>query len=244
MLSEQPYLPPTSNKVKAAVSQLIRAGETAVFAPLEWFPLSAGKCLRRLMYRPMFGRLGRFVSIQPGVAFVGGKQIHLDNHVQLSRSVCLRSMNHRSNIYLAESVSIDRGVDIKASYHDIEIGKHTYIGPYTCLSGGSIKIGDNCLIASHSSIYANNHTFSDPNINIREQKSSFKGIVIEEDCWLGTGVRVVDGVTIGKGSVIGAGAVVTKSIPAYSVAVGVPAKVIASRDSQQKNIYTDQRKAS
>lgn len=244
MLSEQPYLPPTGNKSKAAISQLIRVGETAVFAPLEWFPLSAGKCLRRLIYRPMFGQLGKFVSIQPGVAFVGGKQIHLDDHVQLSRSVCLRSMNHRSNIYLAENVSIDRGVDIKASYHNIEIGRNTYIGPYTCLSGGSIKIGDHCLIASHSSIYANNHTFSDPNVNIQDQKSSFKGIVIGEDCWLGSGVRVVDGVTIGKGSVIGAGAVVTKDIPAYSIAVGVPAKVISSRDPQQKHLYIERRQAS
>lgn len=62
-------------------------------------------------------------------------------------------------------------------------------------------------------------------------KSGSKGIVIEDDCWLGTGVKILDGVTIGKGSVIGAGAVVTKNIPSYSVAVGVPAKVISKRDS-------------
>jgi acetyltransferase-like isoleucine patch superfamily enzyme len=54
--------------------------------------------------------------------------------------------------------------------------------------------------------------------------------LIEDDCWLGSGVKVLDGVTIGKGSVIGAGSVVTKNIPPFSVAVGVPARVIKSRN--------------
>jgi acetyltransferase-like isoleucine patch superfamily enzyme len=56
--------------------------------------------------------------------------------------------------------------------------------------------------------------------------------VIEDDCWLGTGVKVLDGVTIGQGSVVGAGAVVTKDIPPYSVAVGIPSKVIAQRNNK------------
>jgi acetyltransferase-like isoleucine patch superfamily enzyme len=72
--------------------------------------------------------------------------------------------------------------------------------------------------------------FTDPNKKIREQGFNFKGIRIEDDCWLGSGVKVLDRVTIGRGSIIGAGAVVTKDIPPYSIAVGVPAKVIDSRD--------------
>ena len=56
--------------------------------------------------------------------------------------------------------------------------------------------------------------------------------MIEDDCWIGSGVRILDGVTIGHGSIVGAGAVVTKSIPPYSVAVGVPAKVMSKRGQQ------------
>ena len=64
---------------------------------------------------------------------------------------------------------------------------------------------------------------------IREQGLTTKGIEIGDDCWLGYGVKVLDGVTIGQGSIVGAGAVVTKNLPPYSIAVGVPAKVIGSR---------------
>jgi acetyltransferase-like isoleucine patch superfamily enzyme len=125
---------------------------------------------------------------------------------------------------------LDRGVDIRTHQNGhIEIGENTYIGPYTCLSGDRIKIGKSCLIASQSGLYANNHVFKDSTKLIKEQGHTYKGIVIEDDCWLGNGVRVLDGVTIGCGSVIGAGAVVTKDIPPYSVAVGVPAKVVDQR---------------
>ena len=74
-----------------------------------------------------------------------------------------------------------------------------------------------------------NHIYDDPKISIRLQGIRANGIKIEDDVWLGVGSTVLDGVTIGKGSVIGAGAVVTKNIPPYSVAVGVPANVIKER---------------
>ncbi|MGQ9872018.1 DapH/DapD/GlmU-related protein [Leptodesmis sp.] len=54
---------------------------------------------------------------------------------------------------------------------------------------------------------------------MNQQGHSYKGIVIEDDCWLGTGVRVLDGVTIGKGSIIGAGSVVIKDVPTEAVGV-------------------------
>lgn len=68
---------------------------------------------------------------------------------------------------------------------------------------------------------------------IREQGVTREGIIIEDDCWLGSGVKVLDGVTIGKGCVIGANSVVTKDIPPYSVAVGAPARVIKKRGEKE-----------
>lgn len=112
----------------------------------------------------------------------------------------------------------------------IEIGNNVYINPYTVIYGhGGLKIGNNVLIAAHCTIIPSNHNFENIDAPIVAQGETCKGIVIEDDVWLGTGVKVLDGVTIGCGSVIGAGSVVTKSIPSYSVAVGAPAKVIKKR---------------
>lgn len=166
--------------------------------------------------------------------------ILIRSRARLGWGTRLSSAGQDSQLIIGEHVCLDRGVDIKS--HDngyVEIGQDSYLGPYTCIAGpGRITIGKDCLIASHSAIYANNHDFTDFTQKIRNQGITAKGIVIEDDCWLGSGVRVLDGVTIHQGSVIGAGAVVTKDIPPYSVAVGVPAKVIAQRqqiDSSRLN---------
>ncbi len=209
--------------------------ESIVTALVGWVPLSVGKDLRRVLYRSILARIGTSVRIKPDVEFVGAQGIEIGNGVVIDSDVRLRNCGQNSRICLEDYVKLDVGVYIKTHFNaDINIGAHTYIGPYTCLSGNSIQIGQDCRIASHVGIYANNHTFADPTRKIREQGGNYKGIVIEEDCWLGTGVKVVDGVTIGKGSVIGAGAVVTKDIPPYSVAVGVPAKVISRRSAMNE----------
>ncbi len=208
--------------------------ESLLVALVGWIPLKPGRVVRQLLYRTIFGQFGAGVKIEPGTEFTWTSNIEIGERVKFHRDVRIRCKGENSKIRLGDLVHLDRGVDIKMhqSNGEIEIGSHCYIGPYTCLSGNSIKIGKGCMIASHSGIYANNHNFADPTRHIREQSNSYKGIVIEDDCWLGSGVRVLDGIRIGQGSVIGAGAVVTKDIPPYSIAVGVPAKVIAKRDGK------------
>ena len=94
---------------------------------------------------------------------------------------------------------------------------------------GEIFIGNNVLIGPYCILRAADHEFRNPNKLIKEQGHRSGRIVIEDDVWLGARVTVLKDVTIGKGSVIGAGSVVTKDIPPYSIAVGVPAKVIGKR---------------
>lgn len=218
-----------------------------------WIPLSIGTRIRSLLYRAIFRHLGESVNIRANVSFadancveVGnqvrinqgsrlaakdGSQIILDQKVFLDRDVRIDCGNSQGQIKIKEEASIDRGVDMKVhAQGKTTIGKRTYIGPYTCLSGyGNITIGDDCLIASHSSLYAHNYKFKDADTLIREQGYTHKGIWIGDNCWLGSGVRVLDGVTIGAGSIIGAGSVVTKDIPPNSIAVGTPAKVTGPR---------------
>ena len=112
----------------------------------------------------------------------------------------------------------------------IKIGNVVTINDYCYITSCyGIEIGNNVSIAEHVSIRDYNHDFSDTSIPISEQGFTGKPIKIGDDVWLGRGVMIACGVTIGKGCVVGANAVVTKSLPDYSIAVGVPAKVIRSR---------------
>jgi acetyltransferase-like isoleucine patch superfamily enzyme len=198
---------------------------TGVFG---FIPTPIGSVIRNLVYVSVLDRIGFMVYIQPDVRLIGGKNIRIGNRVRLYKDVYLS--NRGNPIVLKDDVQLLQGVCIRTQSGaggGIEVGEKTLICHYVCIGGpGPIKIGRDCMIANNSSIHANNHNFGDINKPISKQGLTCKGIVIEDNCWLGAGVRVLDGVTIGKGSVIGAGAVVTRDIPPYSVAVGVPAKVV------------------
>ncbi|MDZ8082439.1 MAG: acyltransferase [Nostoc sp. DcaGUA01] len=214
-------------------SKIQRVQELLVTTVLGDIPtLILGPKLRNLVYRTIFAKIGSPVYIQNGVEFNGTSCIEIGSGVYIFKGVRLDASGHKNNkIHLANKVAIERNVDIGClSDTCIHIDEDTFIGPNACIEGpGDIKIGKHCMIAAHSGIYANNHNFADPMQPMKYQGVTRKGIVIEDDCWLGHGVTVLDGVTIGQGSVIGAGAVVNKDIPPFSVAVGIPARVIKNR---------------
>jgi len=112
------------------------------------------------------------------------------------------------------------------------MGDFSYIGCNAVLGagGGGIQIGNNVLIGQGVSIHSENHNFKNAHQLIREQGISYKGVVIGDDVWIGSKSVILDGVMIGTGAVVGAGSVVTRSVPAYSLVVGVPAKVIGTRE--------------
>jgi acetyltransferase-like isoleucine patch superfamily enzyme len=115
-----------------------------------------------------------------------------------------------------------------------EIGDHSYIGCNAVIGagGGGIRIGNNVLIGQSVNMHSESHNFEDESIPIREQGISYKGITIEDDVWIGSKATILDGVVIGAGAIIGAGAVVTNSVPPCGIAVGVPARVVRTRESQ------------
>ncbi|MBF0528299.1 MAG: acyltransferase [Deltaproteobacteria bacterium] len=155
--------------------------------------------------------------------------------VSLGREVSLKSgceidSDTKGSITIDDFSCIHRDSLIISYGGDIFIGKYTTVNPFCVLYGhGGLKIGNNCLIATGCVMIPANHLFASIDIPIDQQGVSKRGITIEDDVWLGAHVIVLDGVTIGKGSVIGAGAVVSNNIPPYSVAVGVPARPIKNR---------------
>ncbi|WP_113924628.1 acyltransferase [Cognataquiflexum aquatile] len=115
----------------------------------------------------------------------------------------------------------------------IGIGNRVVIRPGSMLfatpgeNGAGITIHDEVLIGSGVHFYTSNHSFKNKDISIIEQgHDASKEVVLEKGCWIGANAIILPGVTIGQNSVIGAGSIVTKSIPAGVVAAGNPARVI------------------
>lgn len=112
----------------------------------------------------------------------------------------------------------------------ITLGDHVSINPFTILHGqGTLAIGNHVRIASHCAIVSFDHVFKDRDAPIHTQGLSRKGVVIEDDVWIGAHATVLDGVRIAKGCIIAAGAVVTRSTEPFGVYAGVPARRIKER---------------
>jgi len=130
--------------------------------------------------------------------------------------------------YLGKNTTIAHSF-IASSPHLISIGDNTNIG-IRCIFGahgnGSIEIGNNVAIAPDVTILASNHNYDKVGTPIKSQETTCKPVKIENGAWIATKVVILAGVTVGKGSVVGAGSVVTKDVPAYTVVGGVPAKII------------------
>ena len=127
-----------------------------------------------------------------------------------------------------------KGVSIENQCY-IGTGRHIKIGDYSgigerCYLQGQITIGNYVVMAPEVIVLTSNHKFNDPSKLMRfEGNQDMDPVIIEDDVWIGTRVIILPGIKIGKGSVIGAGSVVTKDVEPYSIVAGNPAKLIRKR---------------
>lgn len=110
---------------------------------------------------------------------------------------------------------------------DVVIGDHTRIGLHNTIIG-PVTIGSHVNLAQGITVTALNHNFSDTTLRIDEQGVSTKAVTIADDVWVGANAVILPGVTVGRHSVVAAGAVVTKDVPPFSVVGGVPAKILTT----------------
>jgi acetyltransferase-like isoleucine patch superfamily enzyme len=189
----------------------------------------------------------RLVFMAPGVNLRNAVMVRFGKAVTLERGVIVDGLSVQG-IELGDNVMIGAYTTIQASMLShkgmgARLGSNSSCGPYSFIgAGGLITVGENVAMGQHVSFHAENHNFERPDVPIGLQGVSCKGIVIEDDCWLGSNTTFLDGAHVGRGCVIGAGSVVRGEIPAFSVAVGVPARVIRSRLPKESQSTAEQAK--
>ncbi len=135
---------------------------------------------------------------------------------------------------LGEKSIIEDFCTINNGVGDVLIGHHTLIGMGNVIIG-PVTIGNHVIFAQNIVASGLNHEYRDVTQPIHQQPILKAPIIIEDECWIAANAVITAGVTIGRHSVIAAGAVVTKNIPPYSVAAGNPAKVIKQYDFEKKD---------
>jgi acetyltransferase-like isoleucine patch superfamily enzyme len=129
-------------------------------------------------------------------------------------------------IVIGQGCEIHAFAMIDACGGSVRLGDYCSLNPFAIVYGhGGAKIGSHVRIAAHTVIIPANHNFRST-ASLHESGVTGVGITIGDDVWLGAGARVLDGVSIGNRSVVGAGAVVTRSVPSGCVAKGVPARAV------------------
>jgi acetyltransferase-like isoleucine patch superfamily enzyme len=204
----------------------------SLLAPI---PGALGFFLRRYFSKHRFATVGRGVMIGSNVTLRCPNRIWLGDNIAIDSSAVLDAKGRESLIHIGNSVLIGKGSIFSCASGKINVGNEVSTGPYCYIraSRSSIVMGSDITIGSHTVIISGSPDYERLDIPMMKQLGSARGIIIEDDVWIGVGVQVIDGVKIGRGSVIGAGAVVISDIPPYGIATGVPAKVIKMRDGSR-----------
>jgi acetyltransferase-like isoleucine patch superfamily enzyme len=204
--------------------------EQTVTGLLGWVPSLVGVGLRALAYRTIMGLEG-IVAIENGVRIRFADQIRLGRGVYIDQGVYLHACP--GGIEIGENTIVMHHAELHVyNFRDlaesrIVIGCESLVGEFCIIRGtGGVRIGDRVYLSPMVNIYSNCHVFSDPDVCFIDQGITTKGVTIEDECWIGAMVTILDGVTVGRGSVVAAGAVVNKDVPPHSLVAGVPAKVI------------------
>jgi acetyltransferase-like isoleucine patch superfamily enzyme len=193
-----------------------------------------GLALRKSLYPSLLGACGRNVVFGQNVVLRHPHKIRIGNDVVIDDQ-CLLDSKGDSNrgITIGDGVFIGRNTILSCKDGDIEIADGANIG-FNCeiFSASRVTVGERVLMAAYAYIVGGDHNYSDPTKSVLEQSRTSAGVSIGAGAWIGAGAKLLDGVVVGERAIIGAGAVVREHVPAFAVAVGIPARIIqTTRDA-------------
>jgi len=195
-------------------------------------PGAIGIVVRRMIYRGLFRNCGRGLVLGRGITVRHADKISLGRNVVIDDFCVLDGRGSGDDgVVIGDEVIINRNSIVQSKFGAIRIGSGTNIGAGThvCAMGG-IEIGESVLITGGCTISGGQYHTENLKMPIMQQGAYTSGpISIGDGSWLGMKVMVMDGVTVGRGCAIGAGAVVTQHLPDHAVASGVPARVTRIR---------------
>ncbi len=192
-----------------------------------------GYFLRKLFYPMVFGKIGRNVTFGRNITIRHPHKIKIGENCIIDENCVLDAKGEDlRGIELGDNCVLSRNNILSCKGGYIKLGSGTNIAQNSLVhSESAVELGKNTLVASY--VYfvgGGNHDFSRTDVPIIQQPSlSRGGIFIEDNCWFGAGVIILDGTRIGSDSVFAAGAVVNSDIPPFSIVVGMPARVLRSR---------------
>ena len=204
--------------------------EQTLFVLASWVPTIVGIFLRGITYRLILHMDG-WVAIERNVRLRYADRIRLHHGVYLDEATYLHACPN--GIEIGANTIVMHGAIVHVyNFRDmphsgVSIGRDSLIGEYTVIRGqGGVTIGDRVFTSPFTQIIAVNHVFDDPTVSFSEQGITAQGIVIEDDVWIGASAIITDGVRIGCGAVVAAGAVVTRDVAPHTVVGGIPARVL------------------
>jgi acetyltransferase-like isoleucine patch superfamily enzyme len=197
-------------------------------------PGAVGILLRSKLYPKLLGRAGKNVIFGKNVTLRHPHKIFFGSDVVIDDNCMLDAKGvGNAGIFIGSNVFLGRNSILSCKDGEIHLEDGVNIG-FNCevFSSSQVILRKNALVAAYCYLIGGgNYQIEDMDTPFAEQDgfSEERGIEINQNVWLAAGVKVLDGVTIGENSVVGAGAVVRESLPDWSIAAGVPAKFIRSR---------------
>jgi acetyltransferase-like isoleucine patch superfamily enzyme len=162
------------------------------------------------------------------VTIEGRRNVSVGPRSRLLRGASL--IGNGGTVSIGADSFVARWAIVQAAGGSVTIGDRTGIGDYCNLYGqGGLVIGNDVLMASGVRVLTATHNFDSRDVPIRTQGETVAATVIEDDVWIGANVVILAGVTVGRGAICAAGAVVTKDVPPYAIVGGIPARAIRER---------------